>query len=87
MKLTADWFVGSKMIKELYTDLQKGKNILYFNRGSGNGLFSCNEMYVPNTDLNGINFGNIFNEDDCGSITITILLAEQIKFVKHKLIK
>ena len=43
LKFIPDWFVTGKMIKELYTALYRDENILYFNKGSGNIIFSCNE--------------------------------------------
>ena len=39
LKLLPNWFVTSKMIKNLYTDLYADENILYFNEDSGNLLF------------------------------------------------
>ena len=48
LKLILDWFVTSKMIKELYTALYADENILYFNDDSGNVVFSCNEMGILN---------------------------------------
>ena len=36
LKLIPDWFVTSKMMKELFTALYADKNILYFNKDSGN---------------------------------------------------
>ena len=44
LKFVLDWFVTSKMIKKLFTDLHAHENILYFNEGSGCVVFSCNEM-------------------------------------------
>ena len=48
LKLILDWFVKSKMIKELYAALYADENILYFNDDSGNVVFSCNEMGILN---------------------------------------
>ena len=48
LKLILDWFVTSKMVKELYTALYADENILYFNDDSGNVVFSCNEMGILN---------------------------------------
>ena len=42
LKLTPDWFVTSKTIKELYTALYADETILYFNEDSGKVVFSCN---------------------------------------------
>ena len=48
LKFIPDWFVTGKMIKELYTALYRDENILYFNKDSGNIIFSCNEMSILN---------------------------------------
>ena len=40
LKLIPDWFVTSKMIKELCIALYTDRNILYFNEDSGNVVFS-----------------------------------------------
>ena len=37
-KLIPDWFVTSKMIKELFTALYADENILYFNEDSGGAV-------------------------------------------------
>ena len=42
LKLILDWFVTSKLIKELFTALYPDENILYFNKDAGNVVFSCN---------------------------------------------
>ena len=42
LKLILDWFVTSKIIKELFTALYPHENILYFNKDAGNVVFSCN---------------------------------------------
>ena len=48
LRLITDWFVTSKMIKELYTALNADENILYCNEDSANVVFSCNEMGILN---------------------------------------
>ena len=35
-----DWFVTSKMIKKLFTDLYADENILHFNEDAGNVIFN-----------------------------------------------
>ena len=64
LKLIPDWFVASKMIKELYSALHADENILYFNEDSGNVVFSSNEVSILNIHLNNINLDNNFDEDD-----------------------
>ena len=39
LKLIPDWFVTSKMVKELFTSLYTDENIFYFNEDSGNFVF------------------------------------------------
>ena len=39
------------MIKKLYTALYRDENISYFDKDSGNVVFSCNEMGILNIDL------------------------------------
>ena len=43
LKFIPDWFVTSKMIKTLITDVYADDNILYFNEDSGEAVFSCNK--------------------------------------------
>ena len=84
LKLILDWFVTSKMIKKLFADLYADENILYFNKDSGNVVFSCNEMGILNIDLNNINLDNNFDEDDVDTIILIRFLAWHIKFKKRK---
>ena len=44
LKLIPDWFITSKMIKNLLTALYTDENIFYFNEDSGDIVFSCNKM-------------------------------------------
>ena len=74
LKLLPNWFVTSKMIKKLYTDLYTDENILYFNEDSGNVAFSCNEMGNLNRDINNINADSNFGEHDPDNIIIIRLL-------------
>ena len=84
LKLIPDWFVTSRMIKKLYTDLYADESILYFNEDSGNVVFSCNEMGILNIGLNNINLDNNFDEVDSDTIINIGLLAWHIKFEKFK---
>ena len=77
LKLIPDWFVTSKMIKKAFTPLYADENILYFNKDSGNVVFSCNEMGILNID----------DEDDPYTILLIRLLAWHIKFEKRKALK
>ena len=84
LKLTPDWSVTSKIIKNLFTALYTDENILYFDEGSGNALFNCNGKGILNIDLNNINLDNNFDEDDHDTIILIILLVWHIKFEKSK---
>ena len=77
LKLIPDWFVRSKMIKELVTALYADENILYFDEDSGNVLFSCNEIGILNINLNNTNL------DKSDTIIHSRLLAQHIKFEKN----
>ena len=85
LKLIPDWYVASKMIKNLYTALYADENILYFNEDSGKIVFNCNGMGILNIDLNNINLDNNFDEDD--TIILIRLLAWHIEFEKLKELK
>ena len=87
LKLIPDWFVTSKMIRELFTALYADENILCFNEDSGNVVFSCNEMVILNIARNNINRDNNFDEDDLDTIILIKLLAWHIKFGKRKALK
>ena len=84
LKLIPDWYVTSKMIKKLFTALYADEDILYYNEDSGNVVFNCNEMGIPNIDLNNLNLDNNFDEDDPDTIILIRFLAWQIKFEKWK---
>ena len=83
LKLIPDLFVTSKVITSLYAD----ENILYFNKDSGNIVFSCNKMGILNIDLNNINLDNNFYEDDPDTIFLVRLLAWHLKFEKRNALK
>ena len=72
------------MIKERITALHAGENIIYFNEGSGNVIFYCNEMGILNTDLHNINLDNNLDKDDCDTIILIRLLAWHVKFEKRE---
>ena len=84
LKIFPDWFVTSKMIKELFTPLYAVENILYFNEHFGNTIFSCNGMGILNIDLYNINLDN-FDEGDPDTIILIRLLTWQIKPLKKEL--
>ena len=75
LKFIPDWFVVSKIIKELFTALNVDENILYFNEDSGNFVFSCNEMDILNIHLNNLNLDNNFDEADPGTIILIFRLG------------
>ena len=65
------------MIKKLYTTLYADESVFYFNEDSDNIVFSCNEMGIPNIDLNNINLDNNFDEDYPGTIILIRLWKTQ----------
>ena len=76
LKFIPDWFVSSKMNKNLFTALYADGNIIYFNENPCDVLFSCNEMCILNIDLNKINpDDNNYNEDDPDTIISFRLFA------------
>ena len=72
------------MIKKHFTDLYADENILYFNEGSGNAIFNCSGMGIPNTDFNNANLDNNFDENDPDTIILLKILDWHIKFRKRK---
>ena len=52
LTLIPDWFLTSKMIKELFTALYADVNLLYFREDSCNVEFFCNENGILNVYLN-----------------------------------
>ena len=86
-KLIPNWFVTSRMIKNLSTALYADENTLYFNEDSGNVVFNCNEMGILNVDLNNINLDNNFDEDDPDTIILIRFLVWHTKFEKRRELK
>ena len=75
LKLIADCFLTSKMIKKRYTALYPDDNLIYFNGNCDDVVFSCNEMGVLSVDLNIIHLENNFYENDPNTIILIIFLA------------
>ena len=81
LNFVPDWFVTYKMIKKLFTALCTDKNMIYFNKDSGNVVLFCNEMGILNIDLNNINLDDTnYEKDDPDTIILIRLLARHIKF-------
>ena len=72
LKFVLDWFVTSKMIKILFIAFYADENILYFNKDSGNVVFSCNEMGISNIDLNNTNLDDNNHEEDDPDILVRL---------------
>ena len=87
MKLIPDWFVTSKMTKIYFINLYPDENILYFNEDYDGAVFNCNDIGILNIDLNYINLGNNFDEDDPGTIILFRLFAWHITVRKRKELK
>ena len=65
LKFTLDWFVTSKMIKNLHNVLFADDNVIFFDEDSSNVTFSSDEMGVLNVDPNNIKLDDVnFHEDD-----------------------
>ena len=80
LKLIPNWFVTSKIIKELYTALHEDNGLLIMVYGdSGEVTFFCNEMDILNLNLN-INLNNNFDEDNPDAFTVIRLLEWHSKF-------
>ena len=87
LKLILDWFVTSKMIKNLYTALYADNGLLFFDEDSSNVTFCCNEMGILRVNLNNIKLDNNFDEDYPDNIILIRLLAWHSKFKKAKILK
>ena len=72
MKLIPDWFVTSKMIKKHFNVFYADENILYFNEGSGDVIFYCNEMGIFSIDLNNIDLDNDFDGNDPDTLILIL---------------
>ena len=88
LKLIPDWFVTSKLIKNLLASLYADENMIYFNEDSGNVPTGINNgTGILNKDFNNINLDNNFEEDGPDTIILIRLFAWQIKFEKRKALK
>ena len=87
LKLITDWFVTSKIIKKLFTDLYADEDILYINEDSGDAGFIYDEMDEVNVNLNNINVDNNFDEEDPNNIIHNRLLPWHTKLGKCKKLK
>ena len=84
LKLIPDWFVTSKMIKNLLASLYADENMIYFDEDSGNVPTGINNgTGILNKDFNNINLDNNFEEDGPDTIILIRLFASQIKFEKR----
>ena len=84
LKLIPDWFVASKMVKNLYSVLYGDDALLFFHEDSGNVTFFCNEMGTLSVNLNNIDLDNNFDEDDRDTIILIRLLVWHSKYKKKQ---
>ena len=70
LKLISDWFVTSKMIKNLSAALYADENLLCFNEDSVDAVCHYNKMVIVNSDLNNTSLDDNSNEED----PITVIL-------------
>ena len=82
LKFVPDWFVTSKMTKELFTASYADDTNISTNVG-----FSFNKIGILNIDLHNINLDTTFDEDDPNTIILIRLLAWHMKFEKRKAFK
>ena len=82
LKLIPNWFVTSKMTKNLYTALYANDGLLFFNEDSGDVTVCCNEMGILSVHLYNINLDNNSDEDDPATTILIRLLACHSKFKK-----
>ena len=87
LKLIPNWFVTGKMIENFYTALYADENILYFDKDSGDAVFSCDQMGILSIDLNNINLDHNSDEGDPDTVILIRLLAWYIKYKKRKALK
>ena len=88
LKFIPDWFVTSKIIKNLYTDLYADENTICFLEDSGDAVFSCSGIGILSIDLNNINLDDVnYDEDDPETIILVRLLAWHSEFKKRKALK
>ena len=87
-KFVPDWFVASKMIKNIVIALYADENIIYFNDYSGDSVFSCNEIAILSMDLTAIIPDDTnYDEHDPETIIHIRLMVLHIKFDKRKAFK
>ena len=84
LKLIPSWLITSKMINNLYTAQYADDGLLFFDEGSGDVTFCCNEMGILSVNLNDINLDNNSDADDPDTIILIRLLVFHIKFEKCK---
>ena len=91
LKIIPNWFVTKKWLKNSLRFLRRLRRLPslqnYSNEDSGNVVFNCNEMGILNIDINNINLGNNFDEDDSDTNILIRLSAWHIKFEKPKALK
>ena len=70
LKIIADWFVTSKMVKKIYIILYATDGLLFFDEDSGDVIFCTNEMGIFSVNYNDIIIDSNFNEDDPDTIIL-----------------
>ena len=69
-----DSLTALKLVPDWFATLHTYKNILYFNKDSGNAVFNYNEMGIVNIDLHNMNLDTNFDEEDPNTIILIRLL-------------
>ena len=85
LKFVPDWFVTSKMIKELDDALFDNDDIIFINEDSSIVMFKKSDMGILSLGLNNINLDGVnFYEDDLETIIHVRLMAWRNRYKQHK---
>ena len=79
LRFFMDWFITSKMIKNLYTALHADDGWLFFDKDLGDGTFRCDEMGILSVNVDLV---NNFDEHDHDTIILIKLLLDIENFKK-----
>ena len=88
LKFVPDWFVTSKMIKNLDDDFFSNYDIIFVNENCNNVTFFDDEMGFLSVDLNNINLDDVnFDKDDPAAIIHVRIMAWRNRFKQRKAFK
>ena len=81
LKFIPDWFGASKMIKTFLNALLADDNILFFDKNSGNDIFSSNEIGILSVDLDNINLDGVNFDEDYSETIIHVRLMTFMRYI------